>query len=65
MLMEIIQELNAIRDKTTVKNEQVLEWSRQVETQRTQMTILDSLRKTKDFDMIKSGRVEQKIKTIC
>ena len=58
MLTEIIHELTTVRDTSMITSDQVLAWAMQVKAWWSQTAVLDSLKETKDFDTIKSGRVE-------
>ena len=60
MPMEIMHEL--MKDTSTVTGEKIISWARGVEAQRTQTVILDSLR---DFDALRSRKMEQEGKTSC
>ena len=49
-------ELIPVVETSSVTSEQALAWLRRVEAQRTQTTMLDSLKETKDFDAIRSQK---------
>ena len=48
--------------KNVVISKQVLAWGTLAEAQRTKTVTLDTLRETKDFYIVKSDRVGQKVK---
>ena len=51
MLLEIIHELTAIQDMSTVTIDHILPWARWVETQRMQTTILNDSKVNKEFNV--------------
>ena len=61
MEVEIIWELTAIRDISTVITYQVLLLARQVEAQRIQTTVWNNLKTNKVFNAIQSERRKDKI----
>ena len=53
MLAEIIRELREIQENTKIMSENVLCWTKRVEVQRAQFSIMNSLTQAKEFDKLK------------
>ena len=51
--MEIIKELITYRKTNEITSDKVLSWTEMVEAQRAQKAILDTLKESKEFYMIK------------
>ena len=60
MMLLIIRELTIMVDTSLVTSAQILAWGIRVESHRTQCAMLDSLKETKDFDVIGSQKQDQK-----
>ena len=54
MIIEIIKELTAMNDMSSVMSEQVLAWARRIQVQAQQTSTFDSLKENKIIDEIKS-----------
>ena len=63
MLAGILCGLTTMTGTSTVTSEQILAWASEIEDWWLQTVVLDSLKRIKNFDAIKSGRVEQKSNT--
>ena len=53
---KIITEVIVLKDTSKVSIEHVLVWAQRVEVQRTQKAVLENIRDTKDFNLIRSDR---------
>ena len=53
MMTDIIREWTAIKKTNEVTSEQVLAWTRRMEAQRTQKTLIEATKENKDFNAMK------------
>ena len=59
MISEILRKVSALEDINDATSERVLIWALQVEAQRVQKEVLDSIKEAKDFDSIRHNMQKQ------